>query len=164
MESKILEITLQFILLVVAGGYVTKLYTKSQRDKEVRQNIIQEFSAIFSQFVALRFKANVHLLKDGDSQRYSLVKKNQIPAEILNCYYESCELLGRYQALKPLIHLNFKVNDSDLDELHQYYQSWRRSLREINPVYQSDNPDEDTKYQKLRTTYHKIVGDLKDQS
>lgn len=164
MEHKILELVLQFVLLVVAGGYVTKLYTKSQRDKDVRQNIIQEFSAIFSQFVALRFKANVHLLKDEERYRYSLVKKTQIPAEILNCYYESCELLGRYQALKPLIHLNFKIDDSDLHSLHQHYQSWRRSFREINPVYQADSPENDAEYQKLRTTYHTILGTMKDQS
>lgn len=164
MVEKFVEISFQFVLLIVAGGYVTKLYTKSQKDKDVRQNIVKEFSEIFSKFVALRFKANVHLLKDDGVFRYTLVSKNEISGVILECYNESCELLGRYQALKPLIHLNFKVDDVELDALHQFYQTWRRSLREINPVYQSDCPNNDAEYKQMRAVYHKMLGAMREQS
>ena len=164
MEKEIIEIIIQFILLVVAGGYITQRFTKAQRDKEARQNIIQEFSAIFSQFIALRFKANVHLLQDDDCYRYSLLEATQIRVEILKCYNESCELLGRYQAIKPLIQINFNIDDEEIDTLHQFYQTWRRSLRESKPVYQSDCPDNDAEYKKLRTTYHKIIGAMKAKS
>ena len=160
-----LKILLQFIVIVVAGGHISRYYSKLQKEKEIKQQIVREFSEIFGHFIALRFKANVHLYRSAENEpRYKLVNEEELKQIILNIYNESCDLLGRYQALKPLIHINFSIRDEEIDALHQKYHHWRRSLRQNKPIYQSYDKVNDSNYESLRNKYFKILKIMKDRS
>jgi len=156
---------MQFIVIVVAGGYVSKYYSGIQKEKEEKQEIVREFSEIFGHFIALRFKVNVHLYTHEDNNpHYNLVSTDDVRKIIFSSYNESCDLLGRYQALKPLIHINFNIKDKEIDLLHNKYHRWRRSLRESKPIYQSEKKVNDGEYKVLRSTYFKILKQMKEQS
>jgi hypothetical protein len=156
---------MQFVVIVVAGGYVSKYYSSIQKEKEAKQSIIHEFSEIFGEFIALRFKVNVHLYKHEDNEpHYCMVTDEELKKIIFDSYNESCNLLGRYQAIKPLIHINFSIKDEEIDLLHNKYHRWRRSLREGKPIYQSEQKVNDGEYKVLRSTYFNILKQMKEQS
>lgn len=161
----LVKFLVQFIVIVVAGGYVSKFYSDIQKEKEVKQNLIHEFSEIFGHFIALRFKVNVHLYKhENNNLHYSLASEEDLKKIILNSYNESCDLLGRYQAIKPLIHINFNIRNEEIDLLHSKYHKWRRSLREGKPIYQNEKKVNDGEYKILRNIYFSILKQMKEQS
>lgn len=161
----LVKFLMQFVVIVVAGGYVSKYYSSIQKEKEAKQSIIHEFSEIFGQFIALRFKVNVHLYKHEDNEpHYRMVTDEELKKIIFDSYNESCDLLGRYQAIKPLIHINFNIKDEEIDLLHNKYHRWRRSVRESKPVYQSEKKVNDGEYKALRSTYFNILKQMKEQS
>ena len=160
-----IKFLIQFFVIIVAGGYVSKYYSNIQKEKEVKQQIIHEFSEIFGCFVALRFKVNVHLYTHKNKEPYyTMILKDEIDKMILNSYNEVCNLLGRYQALKPLIQINFTIKNDDINLLHNKYHHWRRSLREKKPIYQSRQKINDDEYKIVRNTYFGILKQMKEQS
>jgi hypothetical protein len=93
-----------------------------------------------------------------------MVTDEELKKIIFDSYNESCNLLGRYQAIKPLIHINFSIKDEEIDLLHNKYHRWRRSLREGKPIYQSEQKVNDGEYKVLRSTYFNILKQMKEQS
>ena len=56
--SDLIKLTLQLILIGVAGGAVSWFYSSIQKQRELRISLLKEFAALQGRFVSLRFRFN----------------------------------------------------------------------------------------------------------
>ena len=165
MEEKLviegIKLLAQFALLTVIGGLVSRYYAQTQKKKALKKEVLEQFAQIHGAFVSLRFKVNslyvnweknrgigTHPLKD-------LEEKQQL--ERWRFYQEACDQIGEYQSLKPLLILFFPKKTPEINQLHQYYQEWRRSIGRGEAVLQEADGSSTSRYREMKDLYLELI-------
>lgn len=157
--NEIIKFFLQLIIISILGGAVSWFYSKQQKNREMRTQILREFSEIHGQFIALRYEYNsFHVKWQGKrSVVYRLLNDSQVDTEKWGCYQRACSLIGKFQGLKPLLHENFQECADDIEFIFSKYQDWRRRIRVDKPILQHFDGKNEEGYNDLRYRYSQAV-------
>lgn len=151
----------QLVVLTLIGGLISRYYAQTQKRRQIRKNVLEQFAAIHGAFISLRFKYNSLYITWEKNRGVGTHPLRELPeqkeAERWRFYQEACDLIGRFQALKPLLIAFFPKYTGPINELHQYYQTWRRAMGRGEPVLQESDGASTDNYRKMRDTYLDIL-------
>lgn len=157
--NEIAKFLLQLLFIGILGGAVSWFYSKLQKAREMRIQIIREFSELHGQFIALRYEYNsFHIKWKGKrSADHHPLDDNQANIEKWKCYQRACSLIGRFQGLKPLLVENFHKCTDDIEFIFAKYQDWRRHIGGDKPILQHKDGKNEDGYNDLRHRYNRVV-------
>ncbi len=157
---KLIDLIAQLLVLGVAGGAVAWLYSRRQRNRDLRLSTIRELAGLHGRFIALRFRANSFHIEWRGRPTHPL---NEDEARLArwDLYQEACNLIGEFHGLKPMLIELFPDTVEDVDFLHQRYQDWRRQLGANKPVLQDLDGKSHENYRTLREKYARVMSAMR---
>ncbi len=160
MTSELIKLLFQLVILGILGGAVSWYYSKVQKNREIKIQLIKEFSEIQGNFLKLRFEYNTfHLTwKNKDIMKVAQqLTTEQIIQLKWEKYETACGLLGDFQSIKPLLIEFFPKTENKLHEMHETFQEWRRRIREDNPIFQTKEGKTHEKFKHHRKQYSNVI-------
>lgn len=164
MIIEIIKLFIQLIVIGILGGAVSWMYSKIQKNRELRIQLIKELTKIQGDFLQLRYEYNTfHITWNNDCiERVALEMSIDEIIKLKWIKYEkSCALLGEFQSIKPLLIEFFPDVENELNEMHQSFQEWRRRIREDKPVFQTNEGKSDERFKEHKTLYNHVISKLK---
>jgi len=163
--SDLIKLTLQLILIGVAGGAVSWFYSRIQKQRELKISLLKEFAALQGRFVSLRFRFNSFHVewKGARNKENHPLNEEEIRKERWAHFQEACEMLGEFYSIKPLLVSQFNNVTEEIELLHQGYQQWRRQIGGNFPVLQRKEGKSDEQYKQIRETYQRVIQKMRNQ-
>jgi len=161
---ELIKVILQLILLGIIGGWFSWLYTKWQKNREIKINLIKELSEIQGKFLTIRYKFNafhINWEKGGIMKIAEAIKDKELVQLKWKYYEEACDLIGKYQGIKPLLIEFFPKEKQHVNYLHEKYQDWRRHIREDKPIFQSIDGKTDKTLNEIKSIFKKMIGGMR---
>jgi len=164
MNLDIVKLFLQLGIIGVLGGAVSWFYSKIQKSREFRYELVKELAKTQGGFLALRYEYNTFHLTWNSNQIMQVAKN--LDVESINKlkwekYERACELLGDYQSIKPLLIQFYPNLESDFNQMHQTYQEWRRRIREGSPIYQTKVGKTDNQLKQHKDVYNYVISTMR---
>ncbi|MEM9984057.1 MAG: hypothetical protein AAF804_03090 [Bacteroidota bacterium] len=156
----VIEAIMQLLVIGLVGGWISRQFTRRQKRKEIQLKLIQDLTRIQGAFWSLRFRFNTLHLHRQPGQLAPItdsLSTEQIQAQKWASYEEACHLIGEYQGVKPLISEYFPDQQAQAGQLHQHYQTWRRSIRSDHPILQTDSGQSDPALQEIRSLFELMM-------
>lgn len=153
----------QLLVLGVFGGAVTWFYARLQRNRDLRLQLLRDFASLHGRFVALRYRANsfyVQWSEDRSPTTHPLSDEER-RLERWKLYEETCELIGEFIGLQPIVLATFPTTTEDVNTLHRTYQEWRRTLGANRPILQNTDGKSEDAYHLLRDAYARVVRQMR---
>ena len=165
LTTELLKITFQLLLLGVIGGGVSFVYSKLQKNRELKISTLQQLAGLHGRFLALRYEYNAFFLewKGRESTAKKRLGGEDIERQKWDCYTRACQLVGEFQSLKPLVGVLFPGHEQQLDELYNTYQEWRRQSGADSPIFQETNGKSADQFKALREKYGALIKALQQQ-
>ena len=162
---ELLKLLLQFLLLGIIGGTITRYYSRLQKNRDARTSLLKEFALIHGKFISLRYQYNSFHLEwnEHESQTNHPLTKEEIRLKRWDYYEEACNLIGEFQGIKPLLFSHFPLNKERFNKLHQGYQQWRRRIIKDKPVLQKENGENEKEFKELKDEYLWAATHMKSQ-
>lgn len=163
LTDKLIEALIQLFVLGVLGGGVAWLYTRFQRNRELRLQVLREFASLHGRFLSLRFLFNSFYIEWPDQRRadFEPLADDEVRKEKWRCYQEACNLLGEFQGIKPLIISNFPEVSENIALIHAKYHDWRRRTGGDRPILQMTDGENESGYKELRSVYEKTIREMR---
>ncbi len=165
LTTELLKTTFQLLLLGVVGGGVSFLYSKLQKNRELKITTLQQLAGLHGRFLALRYEYNAFFLewRGRESTAKKRLTEDEIEKQKWACYARACQLVGEFQSLKPLVGVLFPGHEEQLDELYNVYQEWRRQSGANSPIFQETNGKSAEQFKSLREKYGALIKALQRQ-
>ena len=161
---EVIKVILQLILLGIVGGWISWLYTKWQKNREIKVNLIRELSEIQGNFLTIRYKFNTFHVNWGKDKIMKVaegIKDKELEQLKWKYYEEVCDLIGKYQGMKPLLIEFFPKEKQNINYLHEKYQDWRRHVREDKPIFQSIGGKTDKTLNEIKSNFQKMISEMR---
>lgn len=165
LTTELLKTTFQLLLLGVVGGGVTFVYSKLQKNRELKISTLQKLAELHGRFLALRYEYNSFFLQwrgRENTAKQRLIEEDVEKQKWL-CYTRACQLVGEFQSLNPLVAVLFPGHEQQLDELYNTYQEWRRQSGANSPIFQDIDGKSAEQFKSLRGKYSALVKALQRQ-
>ncbi len=165
LADRLIDALIQLLVFGILGGGVTWLYARLQRNRELRLQVLREFSALHGRFLSLRFRFNSFYIEWPDQRRadFQPLGDSDLRAEKWRCYKEACNLLGEFQGIKPLVISNFPQVADRMAVIHAKYHDWRRRSGGDRPILQKLDGENESGYTELRNTYEKAIREMRER-
>lgn len=155
---KLIELSLQLLILGIAGGAVSWYYSKIQKRKELQLQLVREFAQLHGKMLALRFEYNsFHVHKQSQLSRHPKLSEEAVMSEKWKHYQKACELLGVFYGMKPLLIQFFPKAMEPIEMIHAKYQDWRRRIGADRPVLQELSGKNEEGYEALKISYREAI-------
>lgn len=158
--SEFFVAVIQLVFLGMIGGWFSRRYSKMQKNREIKIDLIRELARIHSKFLSIRYEYNTLFLTWGKEEVKS-VARDFNEEELKNLkwrYYEEiCDLLGDYQGMKSLLVEFFPKEKDQVNFLHTKYEQWRISIREGKPIFQNIDGTIDAALDDIRGKYRTMM-------
>jgi len=131
---------IQLVVLGIIGGWISWFYSKLQKDREIKINLIKEATRIQGKFLSLRYEFNTLHVKWNNNKIKKIAQgfeEEDLVKLKWKYYEEACELIGEFQGIKSLLIEFFPKEEEQVNFLHTKYQDWRRKIRDDVPVFQN---------------------------
>jgi hypothetical protein len=153
--SELLGLVPQLLVLGVLGGAISWLYSKQQKERELKIASLREFASIHGKFISLRYRYNsFHIEWENSRGKDShALSSEEMRLERWKNFEEACNLIGEFQGLKPLLVEQFPESTEQINQLHQFYQQWRRRTGGNTPILQNVNGTNEPQYKELTEVY-----------
>ena len=150
---------LELFILGVFGGAVAWLFSRLQKNREIKLQVFKDFSRIHGSFIALRYEYNSFFIerRGPRSAEFHPLEDEEIRLEKWIYFQKSCELIGEIQAIKPLIVDMFPDTKEDMEFVFAKYQDWRRRTNGGKPILQQIDGKSEDAYKELRRRYSRII-------
>ncbi len=157
--ADIIRLFLQLIFLGVVGGGVSWFYTRLQKTRELRRDILKEFSSLYGRFLSLRYRFNSFHIKwsNNRSPANHPLNENERKQEKWKHYEEACSLIGEFQGLRPLIVSQLPEMSDDMNFIYSKYQDWRRRIGADKPILQELDGKSEDSFKELRDLYSTVI-------
>ena len=165
LTTELLKTTFQLLLLGVVGGRVSFVYSKLQKNRELKISTLQQLACLHGRFLALRYEYNAFFLewRCRESTAKRRLREEDIEKQKWTCYARACQLVGEFQSIKPLVGVLFPGHEQQLDELYNTYQEWRRQSGADSPIFQETNGKSAEQFKSLREKYGDLIKALQRQ-
>lgn len=163
--NEVLKLTLQLILLGIAGGGVSWYYSKIQQRRELRTSLLRDFASLHGRFLSLRYRFNsFHVEWRGSrSAANHPLTDDEIRLLRWEHFEEACALLGEFYGIKPLLQSQFADIHDQIEVVHGNYQQWRRLIGGNEPILQDKSGKSSDSFKNLRGTYQSLVQQMRRQ-
>lgn len=161
--TDVVRLILQLIILGVFGGGVTWFYTSLQKHRELRRNLLRDFSSLYGRFLSLRYRFNsFHIEWSGarDIDNHPLTEE-ECRLERWKHYEEACALLGEFQGIRPVLTSQYPELTNEVNFIYSKYQDWRRRIGANKPILQEIDGKSEESYQELRHRYSYVVDKMR---
>lgn len=159
MTNEILKLILQLLILGIIGGAITFYYNKLQKNREIIISIVNQISAIHTDFLSLRYKFNV-LFTDSGKPIRTILELGEIDKLKWRYYEEACLLLSKFQSLKPLLLKFIPELKEEIGKMDSYYQNYRRTIRANQPIFQNEKGKTEPGLNDLKDLHRDLINEL----
>lgn len=157
-KLEFLRFAIQLLIVGILGGAVSWLYSRVQKNREIRISILKEFASLHGRFVSLRFQVNsFHVKGRGARSANHPLNSEEMRVKSWEQFQTACSLIGEFVGLKPLIIAYFPAVTEDIEFLHAKYQDWRRRIEGAQPIFQHVDGKNEEPYNELRNRYTLII-------
>lgn len=154
-----IRLLMQLIILGIVGGGVSWFYTRLQKRRELRRDLLRDFSSIYGRFLSLRYRFNsFHIEWPGTrSPKNHHLTDDERRLERWKHYEETCALLGEFQGIRPLITSQYPELVDHVNFIYSKYQDWRRRIGAGKPILQKTDGKSEDSFKELRDRYGYVV-------
>jgi len=157
--AECIRLLLQLIIFGIVGGGVSWYYTRLQKRRELRRDLLKDFSSLYGRFLSLRYRFNSFHIKWSRfrSPNNHPLTEDERRLERWKHYEEACTLLGEFQGIRPLITSQYPELVDDINFIYSKYQDWRRRIGAGKPVLQEIDGKSEDSFKELRDRYGYVV-------
>ena len=158
-----IRLLLQLIILGVVGGGVTWFYTHLQKRRELRRDLLRDFSSLYGRFLSLRYRFNsFHIEWSGsrNPENHPLAEDER-RLERWKHYEEACGLIGEFQGIRPLLTSQYPELADELNFIYSKYQDWRRRIGAGRPVLQEADGKSEDAFKELRDRCGHVIYEMR---
>jgi len=157
------RLVLQLIILGIVGGAVTWFYSRLQKNRDLRRDLLKELASLHGRFIALRYRFNSFYVEWSGSRSPDNhpLKEDERRLQRWKHYEEACSLIGEFQALRPLLSAQYPDLSDDFNFIYQKYQDWRRRIGAGRPILQELDAKSEDAFHELRDRYGKLASDIR---
>ncbi len=161
--SDCILLLLQLIILGVVGGGVSWFYTRLQKRRELRRDLLKDFSSLYGRFLSLRYRFNsFHIEWSGtrSPENHPLTEEER-RQERWRHFEEACALIGEFQGLRPLLTSQYPEMSDHVNFIYSKYQDWRRRIGAGKPILQEIDGRSEDSFKELRDRYGFVIRNMR---
>lgn len=157
------RLLLQLVVLGILGGAITWFYARLQQHRDIRRDLLREFSALYGRFLSLRYRFNSFYVEWSGSRNPENhpLTEDERRRERWKHYEEACELLGQFHGVRPLLTSQYPDLSDDVNSIYQKFQDWRRSIGAGKPILQELDGKSKDAFKELREIYARVLSTIR---
>lgn len=154
---------MQLIILGIAGGGISWFYTRMQKRRELRRDLLRDFSSLYGRFLSLRYRFNSFHIEwsNNRSPENHPLNENERRQEMWKHFEEACALIGEFQGLKPLLTSQYPEMADHVTFIYSKYQDWRRRIAAGKPILQEIDGRSEDSFKELRDRYGLVIRNMR---